>query len=314
MIDFSPKKLTEYARQVKHQRLCWPELDRRNIQAFLRRDDLASSHYPGNKFYKLFYNLAEVINLGHRQVVTFGGAYSNHIHALAIMGKQYNIATVGIIRGHKPEYLSPTLKDAQANGMQLIFLEKQRYKVKELSTIENQWSKKVGDYYLLPEGGDNEKGILGCEAIGHAITEHFVLETHPNDVVCCAVGTGTTMTGIINALPNHTPCLGFSALKGEDTLSANINVQLKKRSCHNQHWQVISDYHHGGYAKVTPELLNFMRQLEVDNNLLLEPVYSAKMLWGIEDLAKQGFWPSGTRLIIVHGGGVQGRRGFGLST
>lgn len=310
MFDFSADRLQQYSRAVSHQRLRWPTLDTKGIEVFLRRDDLASTHYSGNKFYKLFFNLNAVYMANNPAVVSFGGAYSNHIHALAAMGQHYDFSTVGIIRGHSPKVLSPTLVDAQKMGMRLLFLSKNLYKNKNIDTFIPLLDETYGDYYVLPEGGENEQGVLGCRYIGQAIEHAFTGDF----TVCCAVGTGTTMAGIISGLSSHHPCLGFSALKGEDTLSPKVRQWLASMNCDHQRWQIMTQFHHGGYAKTTPELLSFMATIEQDNNLLLEPVYSAKMLWGVEQLALEGYWPRGTRLVLVHGGGVQGRRGFSLPT
>ena len=306
MFDFTSQCLANYADQVSYQRLHWSTLDKKHISVYLRRDDLVSSHYPGNKFYKLFYNLKEITEQQVSSVVSFGGAYSNHIHALAAMGKEYGLSTVGVIRGHRPKRLSPTLEDAQKYGMRLLFLNKKNYKEKDLSVWQELLKQEYGNYYLLPEGGENLQGVLGCQEIGRAIARNFTGDY----TVCCAVGTGTTLSGIISGLPEYIPCLGFSALKGDDTLSDVVNTYLQKLQCSHNQWQILNNCHHGGYAKVSPELMSFMKQLEEDNQLLLEPVYTAKMLWGIEQLALEGFFKENSKIIAVHGGGLQGRRGF----
>lgn len=323
-LHFSPQQLSQYAQNVPYQRLVWPSLDQKKITVYLRRDDLASDRYPGNKFYKLFYNLRALLVDGasaeqSRKVVSFGGAYSNHIHALAQMGQAYHIQTVGIIRGHRPKTLSPTLSDAESCGMRLLFLDRQHYHNKDVAQLEGVLAE-YGDYYLLPEGGENLEGIKGCQAIGESIAQAF----SGDYTVCMAVGTGTTLSGIITGLPENQPCLGFSVLKGEDQLSSKVESWLNRLALNNENlreqssnrkqaaWQVVTGYHHGGYAKTTPELLQFMAELETDNDLLLEPVYSAKMLWGIERLALADYWAEGSTIVAVHGGGLQGRRGFSL--
>lgn len=308
MFDFTDKTLEKYADAVEHQQLVWPALDKYGVEVYLRRDDSASEHYPGNKFYKLFFNLRSVLASNMSTVVSFGGAYSNHIHALAMMGKQYQLATVGVIRGHRPAILSPTLQDAQACGMELLFLGYEAYKKKDLGEYGEYLHQKYGEYFLLPEGGETLLGVEGCKAIGASIARRFSGDYS----VCTALGTGTTMSGIVAGLPSDKRCIGFSVLKGEDRLTASIQAWLSELGCSRQQWQVITGFHHGGYAKVSAELLAFMTDLEARNNVLLEPVYSAKMLWGIGQLAQQGFWPKGSQIIAVHGGGLQGRRGFGL--
>lgn len=310
LFDTPFTSLSHYAKAVPYQRLIWPAIARKKLRVYLRRDDAASAHYPGNKFYKLFYNLHTIIAEGHDTVLTFGGAYSNHIHALAAMGREYSLSTIGVIRGHRPKILSPTLQDAEACGMRLLFLDKKHYHIKDITPLLALLTKEYGDYYLLPEGGENLAGVKGCQAIGESIAQRFA--DHEDYTVCTAVGTGTTIAGIIAGLPQDKRCLGFSALKGEDHLSASISGWLSALNVTNDQWQLITSCHHGGYAKTSPELLHFMEGVEAENNLLLEPVYSAKMLWGIEQLALQDYWSEGSTIIAVHGGGLQGRRGFNL--
>lgn len=325
--DFSTflcsEELTRYAIDVPHQKLIWSTFAQKKLSVYLRRDDLASEHYPGNKWYKLFYNLQMVMQSGKKTVLSFGGAYSNHIHALAAMGKQYGLNTVGIIRGYPPKKLSPTLQDARDWGMELLFLGHDAYRKKDLSQFSVQLKKQYGDYYCLPEGGDNLLGAKGCQAIAGGVSQHFSGEY----TVCCALGTGTTFAGIVSAVPEQVTCLGFSVLKGEDTLTEQVSQRLQDMDSLPREWHINNDYHHGGYAKTTPELLVFMQAIEEANNLLLEPVflepmylepmylepvYSAKMLWGIDQLAQQDYWAEGSTIIAVHGGGLQGRRGFAL--
>lgn len=322
-IFFSSEELSRYAADVPHQKLIWPTFTQKKLSVYLRRDDIASEHYPGNKWYKLFYNLKAVIQSGQKTILSFGGAYSNHIHALAAMGKQYRLNTVGVIRGYPPRVLSPTLQDAREWGMELLFLGHDDYRKKNLSQFSEQLKKQYGDYYCLPEGGDNLLGVKGCQALAHGISQHFTGEY----TVCCALGTGTTFAGIVSAIPEQVKCLGFSVLKGEDTLTEQVSQRLQNMGSLPREWHINNDYHHGGYAKTTPELLTFMQAIEEANSLSLEsvklesmklepmklePVYSAKMLWGIDQLAQQNYWPEGSTIIAVHGGGLQGRRGFTL--
>ncbi|MGS2718703.1 1-aminocyclopropane-1-carboxylate deaminase/D-cysteine desulfhydrase [Eionea flava] len=311
--DDSTQPLTAYANGVPHQRLHWQTFDDKKLKVYLRRDDIASDHYPGNKWYKLFYNLQTMINKGHHTVVSFGGAYSNHIHALAALGQQYDINTVGIIRGYPPlsDALSPTLQDAKAWGMCLRFLGYGDYRNKDLRQYQEWLDAEYGEYYCLPEGGDNLLGAQGCQAIGASVNRYCQQTLGVNDyTLCAAMGTGTTFAGIVSSLPTTVSCLGFSSLKGEDTLSAHIAQRLLELNSSHSNWQVLNEYHHGGYAKTTPELLRFMLAMESANDLLLEPVYSAKMLWGIDQLAQADYWPEGSTIVAIHGGGLQGRRGF----
>lgn len=313
--SFSEDALLERAHQVSYQHLLWPALEQYQIKVYLRRDDLVSNYYPGNKFYKLYHSVRQALEGNYGAIVSFGGAWSNHIHALAYVGQQYQLPTVGIIRGafyrdRKSEDLTSTLQDAVSFGMELLFLEKDAYRLKAIDQFEKHLKDQYGHYLLLPEGGATENALRGCQALGQAIGKAF--KHSKNYQVCCAVGTGTTLAGLATGLPSSVPCLGFSALKGEDSLTASIDKMMRQQRCARDNWQVISDFHHGGYGKITPELIEFMEALEDLNNIRLEPVYTAKMLWGIQQLAEQAYWKPGTELVAIHTGGLQGRRGFNL--
>jgi 1-aminocyclopropane-1-carboxylate deaminase len=310
----SNPSLTDYARQVKYQPLAWPELKAQHITVYLRRDDLASGYYPGNKFYKLFYHLHAFHQQQKTAMVSFGGAFSNHLHALAALGKQYSIPTVGLIRGQRPKTLSPTLQDACDWGMDLYFLTREAYRHKDLSALQEELLDSYGDYLLIPEGAEGTVGARGCQVLGQTITSDCQQRQWQNPVVCCAVGTGTTLAGIVSGLSDNITCLGFSVLKGQDTLTMSVKETVKQLNSTHANWRLLNDYHCGGYAKVPQYLLEFMLLLEERNHLLLDPVYTAKMLWGIQQLAEKGHFSPGTDIIAVHSGGVQGRRGFGLST
>ena len=291
------------------QELDWPELNKRNIKAFLRRDDELSAA-SGNKFYKLYYNLLNAQQLGCNTIATFGGAYSNHIYATALTASALGLYSVGIIRGYKPKVLSPTLQDATDLGMKISFLGKKDYARKDIRSLLPILKEMDGEFYLIPEGGENLAGVRGCIAIARAVAKQ--LHNNPY-TLCSAVGTGSTFAGLVAGSPSTVDCLGFSVLKGEDKLGAKVSEWLSLLGVKNERWQIKTGFHHGGYAKVTPELMEFMRAFELRNELLLDPVYTAKMLWAIESLAKTGYWAEGSQVVALHSGGLQGRRGFGLS-
>jgi 1-aminocyclopropane-1-carboxylate deaminase len=294
---------------VKLQRANWPSLERKGLRVYIRRDDQLSQYYSGNKYYKLFYNLRNALQQSADCLVSFGGAYSNHLYALAAAGKELNIPTVGIVRGYESAPLTPTLADAANSGMQLHFLSKKEYRDKNISQILPILKQSFPNYYLIPEGAENIAGSRGCMAISSAVSQQL---GHENYTLCCPVGTGSTLTGLIAG--TGAQCLGFSVLKGEDKLSAKVQQQLEILGRESSSWQLLTGFHHGGYGKVSNELLQFMRQFEENNQLQLEPVYTAKMFWGIEKLAEQNFWPEGSIVVAIHTGGLQGRRGFISST
>ena len=269
-------------------------------QLVLKREDLLGDGISGNKFRKLKYNILEAQKLGFSKIVTFGGAYSNHIMAASYIKKSYNIDVVGVIRG---EELSdkindnPTLKKAQENGMQFHFVSRETYRNKENLDFIDDLKVLYGDFYLLPEGGTNDLAIKGCEEI---LTE----EDSQYDYICCAVGTGGTLAGLINASQSHQQVLGFSALKG-DFLKDDVSKLVTK-----DNWSVQTDYHFGGYAKVTKELIEFMNVFKTETNILLDPIYNAKMIFGIYDLMKSGYFSKNTSILAVHTGGLQAISGM----
>ena len=269
----------------------------RGIQLHLKRTDLIPPTISGNKFYKLKYNLIEAKAQGLTSLLTFGGAYSNHIAATAAAGHEYGFHTIGIIRGEElAEKIqdNPTLRQAQDNGMQLHFISRSEYRRKADVDFIEQLKSKFGAFYLIPEGGTNSLAVKGCEEI---LTEQ---DKQDFDYVCCAVGTGGTIAGIINSSNDTQKILGFPALKG-DFLFDEIK-QWTTRS----NWDLCLDYHFGGYAKTTPELLQFIEQFQQQTGIEIEPIYTGKMLFGIFDLIERGYFPANSKILAIHTGGLQG--------
>ncbi len=303
------------------QRLHWPELEALSINVYLRRDDAISPLYSGNKFYKLYYNFRHATTQGADAIVSFGGNYSNHLYSLAAMGQELGIQTIGIVRGYESAKLSPTLEDAKNFGMKLYFLGKKAYKFKDISELLPILNKKYGGVYIVPEGGENLAGVRGCMAMGTAIDKQmFNLLGDSAYTLCCAVGTGSTFAGLIASSP-RAQCLGITVLKGKDTISPKVTrwLSLIGKGARSN-WSLNAEYHHGGYAKVTPQLLEFMSSIESLNTIKLDPVYTAKLLWAIKELATAGYWNTNNRetsqsthIVAVHSGGLQGRRGFDLT-
>lgn len=270
----------------------------------IKREDLNHPVISGNKWRKLKYNLQEAQKQGHKKLLTFGGAFSNHIYATAGAGKEFGFETIGIIRGEAHLPLNPTLSFATASGMHLEYMDRATYRRKSEPDTINLLKQQFGDFYLIPEGGTNPLAIKGCEEIVHEIKVGF-------DYLCCPVGTGGTVTGLISGLQGKSNLIGFSSLKG-DFLTAEVSDLLKQSGKSYDNWSVNAAYHFGGYAKTKPALLEFMSDFEERHQIPLDPVYTAKMLFGIYDLVQSGFFPTGTRIVAVHTGGLQGRAGFGL--
>ena len=267
------------------------------ITVTVKRLDQIHPQISGNKFFKLKYNFLEAQQQGFKKVLTFGGAYSNHIAATAYAAQLFGFASVGIIRGEelKDKALNHTLATAQQLGMHLHFISRQHYREKNSPVFLEQLQQHYPEHYLIPEGGTNILAIQGCQEI---LTAE---DRHNYDVICCAVGTGGTMTGLIEASSNHQHILGFSALKG-DFLKSDVQQWTSK-----QNWQISDAYCCGGYAKTSPELFQFMQSFESRHHLRLEQVYTAKMMYGLMDLIGQNHFPAGSRILVIHTGGLQGR-------
>ncbi|CAM4079026.1 pyridoxal-phosphate dependent enzyme [Flavobacterium jumunjinense] len=273
-----------------------------NIQLYIKREDLLHPLISGNKFRKLKYNIQEAKDTKSKLLITFGGAYSNHILATAAAGKEYDFSTLGFIRGDelKDKVLeNPTLSNAQDLGMSFEFISRELFSKKEDVSFVSGIQEKYPNSYILPEGGTNELAIKGCEEILNEEDKTF-------DFVCCAVGTGGTISGIINSSFENQKIIGFSALKG-DFLSDVICKFVTKKN-----WIINSDYHFGGYGKITDELVDHLNEFHSKTNIPLDPIYTGKMVYGILDLIKKQYFPKNSKILIIHTGGLQGGKGVNL--
>ena len=276
----------------------------KGVSVFLKREDLLHPNVSGNKFRKLKYNMLEAGSQKGQKILTFGGAFSNHIAATAAAGKEFGLETIGIIRGEelalnleKTLQENTTLSYARSCGMKLEFVSRSDYKQKTSEEFLQRLQKKFGDFYLVPEGGTNDLAIRGCEEILSEEDKEF-------DVICCAVGTGGTIAGIINSSEEKQQILGFPALKG-DFMASEIGRFAKKNN-----WKVIPDYHFGGYAKVDIGLIRFINDFKEKYHVQLDPVYTGKMMYGIFDLLERNVFLENTRILAVHTGGLQGIPGM----
>lgn len=266
------------------------------IEVYVKREDVLHSEISGNKFRKLKYNLIEARTLGFTKLLTFGGAYSNHIAAVAAAGKEFGFETIGIIRGEElqEKFLeNPTLNKASENGMQFEFVTRTQYRDKSNAEFLDQLKEKFGDFYHIPEGGTNNLAVKGCKEILTDDDKVF-------DFICCAVGTGGTISGIINSLKPHQKAIGFPALKG-DFLTEDI-----QKYAENSQWNLVTDYHFGGYAKLNDELKQFMKQFFKKYLISLDPVYTSKTFFGVIDLISKGYFKPDSKILIIHTGGLQG--------
>lgn len=268
-----------------------------SIQLTIKRLDLIHPRISGNKFFKLKYNFFAAQQQGLRQILTFGGAYSNHIAATAYAAQLVGFQSIGIIRGEElsTQDLNPTLQAAQDFGMQLHFVSRAEYRLRHESEYLQQLQRQYPQAFIIPEGGTNALAIQGTQEI-------LTSEDRENyDVICCAVGTGGTIAGIIESSSEQQQVLGFSALKG-DFLQRDIQQWTDK-----QNWALTDAYCCGGYAKTSQELLQFMQQFEQRYAIPLEQVYTAKMMMGLFDLIQKNHFSANTRILAIHTGGLQGR-------
>lgn len=267
------------------------------VQLTIKRLDQIHPQISGNKFFKLKYNFSAAQQQGLRQVLTFGGAYSNHIAATAYAAQLVGFQSIGIIRGEElsTQDLNPMLQVAQDFGMQLHFVSRAEYRLRHESEYLQQLQRQYPQAFIIPEGGTNQLAIQGTKEILSAD------DRENYDLICCAVGTGGTIAGIIESSSDQQHILGFSALKG-DFLKHDIQQWTNKTN-----WSLTDEYCCGGYAKTNSELLQFMQQFEQQYAVPLEQIYTAKMMMGLFDLIQQGHFPVNTRILAIHTGGLQGR-------
>ena len=274
----------------------------KGISLVIKRDDLIHPFVSGNKFRKLKYNLLQAKAENQSALLTFGGAYSNHIAAVAYAGKENGFQTIGIIRGDELAdkiESNPTLNFAQKCGMQFEFVSRETYRLKTEETFLEQLQQKYGAFYLIPEGGTNAFAIQGCEEI-------LTPEDASFDYVACAIGTGGTISGLINSVLPHQKVLGFPALKGEF-----LQDEIRKFVRH-ENWELITDYHFGGYGKVSTDLIDWINRFYAQTQIPLDPVYTGKMVFGILDLIAKNYFPENANILLIHTGGLQGIQGMNL--
>jgi len=277
----------------------------KGVEVWLKRDDLTHPEISGNKWRKLKYNLVEVKEEGRNStLLTFGGAYSNHICAVAAAGKLFGFKTIGIIRGEPADEPSDTLRNAAKNGMRLLFMDRAQYRLKNDPESIESLHVQLGDFYLIPEGGTNIYALQGCIEMVNEIKTDY-------DYISLACGTGGTLAGVVAGLYGKKKAIGFSSLKGKDTLTPFVTSLVQDFTDQTfDNWHISFDYHFGGYAKVNNELINFIKEFKQNHLTQLEPVYTGKMMYGLYDMIRKDYFPRGTRIVAVHTGGLQGLCGY----
>lgn len=285
-----------------------PAAQRRGVRLLLWRDDLLNPALPGNKARKLKYNLLQAKATGCTKLLTFGGAYSNHLAAVAAAGRLYGFETVGLVRGEEHRPLNSTLANCVADGMQLHYLDRTTYRRRNepefLATIQRQF----GPAYPLPEGGTNLLALRGVAELINELRQHTDF-----DAVAVAAGTGGTLAGLALGLAEAAypaRAVGIAALKGADFLRVEVATLLAAAGCAEASYELHTGYHFGGYAKLPTELRAFIGQFETDFGVLLDPIYTGKLLFGVLDLVEKGHFVPGSTVVAVHTGGLQAWAGF----
>ena len=264
----------------------------KKLDVYIVRLDSMHPLISGNKWFKLRFYLEEAQQTNQKHILTFGGAYSNHIIATAAACKLYGFACTGIIRGEEPAIHSPTLQQAASLGMQLIFVSRDDYAEKRIPDRLQS-----NQYYIIPEGGYGECGARGAATI----LDHCDRSAYTH--ILCAAGTGTMIAGLINGVSPHQQVTGISVLKNnhdlEIAVSTLVNATEKKYS-------LLHDYHFGGYAKYKPALIDFMNKWYSATGIPSDFVYTGKLFFAFNDLALNNFFPAGSRILVIHSGGLQG--------
>ncbi len=283
--------------KIKTQEISFPLLKEKEIRLFIKRIDQIHEHVSGNKWFKLKYNLLEAKRKKAVSILTFGGAYSNHIAATAYLAKEKGFSSVGVIRGEECLPLNPTLDFAVGQGMRIYYVSRSNYRLKHAVGFLNKLKVKFGDFYLIPEGGTNKLAIKGAADI---------LETNDTqDYICCAVGTGGTIAGVINSINKNQQVIGFPAIKGSVLLKNNIKSWTESRR-----WELVDSYSFGGYAKLTKEIVDFINNFYETQKISLDAIYTGKMMFGIMDLVAKDYFQKGSKILAIHSGGLQGNKGM----
>ncbi len=288
--------------ESNNQQVLLSILAQKKIALYVKREDALHPFISGNKFRKLKYNLIEAKKKDFKTILTFGGAFSNHIAATAYAGKESNLQTIGIIRGEELAHKwqdNPTLRFANINGMQFKFVSRSWYRAKDSLEAVALLEKEFGAFYKIPEGGTNVLAVQGCEEI-------LTPEDAKFDVICTCVGTGGTIAGIINSAQNQQKVIGFPALKG-----VFLKKDISKFSA-NSNWHLETKYSFGGYGKVTQELVDFINDFKSKTTISLDPIYTGKMMYGLLDLIANDYFRPETKILAIHTGGLQGIAGMNI--
>lgn len=281
-----------------------PTFDKHQLTVFIKRDDTIHPIISGNKWRKLKFNLSHAKQHNFSGVLSFGGSFSNHIHALAFACQQQGLKSIGIIRGEKEYANNFTLSMAKRWGMELIFVDRKTYRLREDADYLASLQQQHPDYLVVPEGGSNTLALIG---VGEVIEE--LNQQCKFDTLLTPVGSGGTLAGLVQADNNQHQLLGIAVLKQDNYLTEQVNNLLGKPSHHNN-WQILSEFHRGGYAKFNKDDVQRLLAFNQQTGFIFEPVYSGKMILALLDLIEQGHFPEGHRIVLLHTGGLQGLGGM----
>ena len=275
----------------------------KKVSVSVARLDKIHPVVSGNKLFKLHYFLEKALKDENKALLTFGGAYSNHLAATAFACMETGIRSIGIVRGERSATLSHTLKQCEADGMELHFISRADYSKKDSADLSKELHE---DCIIVPEGGYHPLGAMGAALIADKIK--YKTATH----VCTAIGTATTAAGLLMNLPADVKVIGIPVLKELNDVTERISFLTGNKQYNN--FECFNEYHFGGYAKKTNELIQFMNDLYSENGIPTDFVYTAKMMFGVIDKIKAGYFAEGSRIICLHTGGLQGNDSLPAST
>ncbi|MBN3521449.1 1-aminocyclopropane-1-carboxylate deaminase/D-cysteine desulfhydrase [Algoriphagus lutimaris] len=288
---------------VVNQTLNHTLLREKGVTLSIKRLDLIHPQVSGNKYFKLKYNIKEALSKHHQTLLTFGGAYSNHIAATAFAAQKAGLVAIGVIRGENIQPLNPTLELAQSLGMNLHYVSREEYRKKTEEQFQTDLKRQFGDFYLVPEGGTNQLAIKGTQEILTPEDETF---TH----IVSAIGTGGTIAGLAETVKKQQSLIGISSLKGTFIHQEIQNLLKFYKIEPKGSFTIFDRYHFGGYAKYKPGLIDFIWMFYQEFGIVLDPIYTGKTAFANWDLIQNNYFPKGSSILIIHTGGIQGNLGF----
>lgn len=287
------------------QPITHPVFTHYKISVYVKRDDQIHDIISGNKWRKLKYNLLYAKSIGAKGVITFGGCFSNHIHACAFACQQQQLPIIGIIRGEEHNQDNYTLAWAKHWGMQLVFVDRKTYRMRHEESYLAQLQQQYPEHFIIPEGGSNALALTGVAEVIDELNQQSEFDT-----LITPVGSGGTMAGLIVGDKSQHNLLGIAVLKQQGHLENEVKALLPVSSKNENNWQIAHEFHCGGYAKFSPQdaekIRNFSKVVAID----FEPVYSGKMILALLELIESGYFPAQHRIVLLHTGGLQGLAGM----